>query len=102
PQGNLPHLEAMGGEAVLQTGLLQRARQGRPLRRLRAAGNFRARSSQLFPSNAITPLHSTFWREGHETDFTNQLATGASNGVHHWISVGAIRNHTDEGSGQLR
>ena len=55
----------------------------------------------MLPSNAITPLHSTFWREGHETDFTNQLATGASGGVHHRIGVGAIRDDPDEGSGQL-
>ena len=37
PQGNLPHVQAMGREEILQARVLQRADQGRTLRRLRAA-----------------------------------------------------------------
>ena len=53
PQGNFPHVEAMGREAIRQAGLLQRADQGRTLRRLRAAGDLRQRGAQLFQTDAV-------------------------------------------------
>ena len=53
PEGDLPHLEALGREALRRAGPLERAGEGRPLRRLRAARDLRRRGPNLLP---VAPL----------------------------------------------
>ena len=52
-QGNFPHVKAMGRKAIRQPRIFQRADQRRPLRRLRATGDIRQRSPQLFQIDAV-------------------------------------------------
>src|SRR6185437_16075359 len=53
---DLPQFQALGREAIHQTRLLQRTRQGRPLRRLRAARDVFEGSARLLPQDPIAQL----------------------------------------------
>ncbi len=53
PRRDLPLIPAMGREAVHRSPLLERARQRRPLRRLRAARQLRGRSPSLLPIGTL-------------------------------------------------
>ena len=53
PEGDHPHLAPVGRDAIHRHPLLERARQGRPLRRLRATRPVRRRDPLLLPPRAL-------------------------------------------------
>ena len=56
-KGDLPHVEALGREALRLTAALERAGPGRPLRRLRAAGQLPRGSARLLPRDPTRLIH---------------------------------------------
>ena len=63
PQGDLPHLEALGREAVRGTAPLQRARPGRPLRRHGGTRPLRHRGARLLPLAALSRRRPVLGRD---------------------------------------
>ena len=51
PQGDIPHFSAMGGKEIHEASLFQRTRKGWAFRRIRAAGDIRARGAGMLPAN---------------------------------------------------
>ena len=59
PEGDLPHLAPLGRGPVQGPALLERTREGRPLRRLRAAGALRAGPAGVLREDALNPKDGT-------------------------------------------